>query len=104
ITGNIDVSNIRITEKAVLPRLPVRPNKKRNLMLGVIFGLMIGIGLSFLREYLDRTLHTEEDVEKYLGLPVLSVIPMGGQAGGKSYGYGSHHKSTKRKKKTGDRQ
>jgi len=99
ITGNIDVSNIRITENAVLPRLPVRPNKKRNLMLGVIFGLMIGIGLSFLREYLDRTLHTEEDVEKYLGLPVLSVIPMGGQAGGKSYGYGGRHKSSKRKAK-----
>jgi len=99
ITGNMDVSNIRITEKAVLPRFPVRPNKTRNLMLGVIFGLMIGIGLSFLREYLDRTMHTEEDVEKYLGLPVLSVIPMGGQAGGKSYGYGSRHKSSKRKRK-----
>jgi polysaccharide biosynthesis transport protein len=99
ITGNMDVSNIRITEKAVLPKIPVRPNKKRNVMLGVIFGLMIGIGLSFLREYLDRTLHTEEDIEKYLGLPVLSVIPMGGQAGGKSYGYGSRHKSSKRKRK-----
>jgi polysaccharide biosynthesis transport protein len=99
ITGNMDVSNIRITEKAVLPRIPVRPNKKRNLMLGVIFGLMIGIGLSFLREYLDRTLHTEEDVEKYLGLPVLSVIPVGGQAGGKSYGYGGRRKSSKRKRK-----
>ncbi len=99
ITGNMDVSNIRITEKAVFPRFPVRPNKTRNLMLGVIFGLMIGIGLSFLREYLDRTLHTEEDVEKYLGLPVLSVIPVGGQAGGKSYGYGGRHKSSKRKGK-----
>lgn len=103
ITGNMDVSNIRITEKAALPKFPVRPNKKRNLMLGVIFGLMIGIGLSFLREYLDRTLHTEEDVEKYLGLPVLSVIPVGGQAGGKSYGYGGRRKSSKGKEKTGDR-
>ena len=103
ITGNMDVSNIRITEKAVLPKFPVRPNKKRNLMLGVIFGLMIGIGLSFLREYLDRTLHTEEDVEKYLGLPVLSVIPMGGQASGKSYGYGSRHRSSKGKKKRSEK-
>lgn len=103
ITGNMDVSNIRITEKAVLPKIPVRPNKKRNILLGVIFGLMIGIGLSFLREYLDRTLHTEEDVEKYLGLPVLSVIPMGGQAGGKSYGYGGRRKSSKRKKKRSEK-
>jgi capsular polysaccharide biosynthesis protein len=55
---------------------PVRPNKKLNLILSVIFGLMIGIGCSFLWEYLDRSLHTEEDVRRYLDLPVLSVIPL----------------------------
>jgi uncharacterized protein involved in exopolysaccharide biosynthesis len=76
ITGNINVSNIRITEKAQLPILPISPNKKRNFLLGVILGLMIGIGISFLWEYLDRSLRTEEDVRKYLGLPVLSVIPI----------------------------
>lgn len=75
VTGSIDVSNIRIVEKAILPRVPVGPNKKRNFMLAVVIGLMIGIGLSFLWEYLDRSLHTEEDVQRYLGLPVLSVIP-----------------------------
>lgn len=75
VTGSIDVSNIRIVEKAILPRVPVGPNKKRNFMLAVVIGLMIGVGLSFLREYLDRSLHTEEDVQSYLGLPVLSVIP-----------------------------
>ncbi len=86
ITGNIDVSNIRITEKAVLPRSPMSPNKKRNLILGIIVGLMIGVGLSFLWDYLDRSLRTEDDVQSYLGLPVLSVIPMADQASGKSYG------------------
>jgi uncharacterized protein involved in exopolysaccharide biosynthesis len=86
ITGNIDVSNIRITEKAVLPRFPISPNKRRNNMLGIIVGLMIGIGLSFLWEYIDRSLRTEEDVQRYLGLPVLTVIPMADQASGKSYG------------------
>ena len=86
ITGNIDVSNIRITEKAVLPTFPVSPNKKRNVVLGIIIGLMIGIGISFLWEYLDRSLRTEEDVHRYLDLPVLSVIPIADQASGKSYG------------------
>jgi uncharacterized protein involved in exopolysaccharide biosynthesis len=84
ITGNIDVSNIRVTEKANLPRFPVSPNKKRNLILGIIFGLMIGIGLSFLREYLDRTLRNEDAIQKYLDLPVLSVIPLADQAADKS--------------------
>jgi succinoglycan biosynthesis transport protein ExoP len=86
ITGNIDVSNIRITESAVLPRFPMGPNKKRNLMLGIVVGLMIGVGLSFLWEYLDRSLRTEEDVRRYLGLPVLGVIPKADQATDKSYG------------------
>jgi len=76
ITGNIDVSNIRITEEAVMPASPVKPKKKLNLMLSVIFGLMTGAGLAFLWEYLDRSLRTEEDVRRYLGLPVLSVIPV----------------------------
>ena len=83
ITGNIDVSNIRIVEKALMPGFPVSPNKKRNLLLGIVFGLVVGVGLGFLREYIDRTLRTEDDVQKYLGLPVLSVIPLAGLAEGK---------------------
>lgn len=75
IVESMEVSNIRIAENAVIPAAPVKPNKKRNIMLGAIIGLMIGIGFSFLWEYLDRTLRTEEDVQKYLELPVLSVIP-----------------------------
>jgi succinoglycan biosynthesis transport protein ExoP len=76
ITGNVDVSNIRITAEAVLPDSPVKPRKMLNLVLSVIFGLITGAGLAFLWEYLDRSLHTEEDIERYLGLPVLSVIPV----------------------------
>ncbi|GAH82629.1 unnamed protein product, partial [marine sediment metagenome] len=76
ITGNIDISNIRTAEEAVMPLFPVRPKKKLNLILSVIFGLMTGIGLSFLWEYLDRSLRTEEDVRRYLDLPVLSIVPL----------------------------
>jgi len=76
ITGNISVSNIRITEEAVIPQAPIKPNKKLNLILSIIFGLMTGVGIAFLWEYLDRSLRTEEDVRRYLDLPVLSIIPM----------------------------
>jgi len=86
VTGNIDVSNIRIVEKALLPTTPAGPNKKRNLGLGAVIGLMIGISLAFFLEYLDRSLHTEEDIEKHLGLPVLSVIPKADRAKSKGYG------------------
>jgi len=95
ISGNIDVSNIRITEKATMPQFPVSPNKKRNLMIGFVFGLMLGVGLSFLKEYIDRTIHTEDDVQRYLNLPVLSVIPKAEQARDKGY-YGSRGTRSKK--------
>ncbi len=76
LTGNIDISNIRITEKAVLPKKPVRPKKILNLILGVIFGLLIGVGFSFMLEYIDRSITTEADVKKYIDLPVLAMIPV----------------------------
>jgi len=76
IIGNAGVSNVRVTEKAIIQQTPVRPKKVRNLILSIIFGLMFGVGISFLWEYLDRSLRTEEDVQRYLHLPVLSIIPI----------------------------
>jgi uncharacterized protein involved in exopolysaccharide biosynthesis len=76
IGENIDVSNIRIVEEAVAPGMPIRPDKVRNLLLGMALGLMTGMMLAFFREYLDRSIRTEEDIQRYLKLPVLSVIPV----------------------------
>lgn len=76
ITGNIQVSNIQITAPASLPKFPVNIDTQRNLILGLIIGLMLGIGISFLLETMDVSLRTEEDVQKYFDLPVLSIIPI----------------------------
>ena len=72
---NTGISNIRIAEKAIGPQSPVKPKKILNFILSIIFGLIIGTSLAFLWEYLDRSLRTEEDVQRYIKLPVLSVIP-----------------------------
>ncbi len=76
IMGNLDVSNIRIAEKAPLPVSPIKPKKELNVILSILLGLLTGVGLSFFWEYLDRSLRTEEDIERYLALPVLSVVPL----------------------------
>lgn len=99
IMGNLDVSNIRIAEEATIPPEPVKPKKMLNLILSVIFGLMTGIGLSFFWEYLDQSLRTEEDVQKYLGLPVLSIIPV---ADGAERGAESRGQRTKREGQKSD--
>ena len=75
IVVNTGISNIRIAEKAIGPQSPVKPKKILNFILSIIFGLIIGTSLAFLWEYLDRSLRTEEDVQRYIKLPVLSVIP-----------------------------
>ena len=88
ITDTMVISNIRVAEKANKPLSPFKPNKKRNLLLSIIVGLLLGVGLAFFREYIDRTIHTEEDVQRVLGLNVLSVIPKAEKGKGEGYGYG----------------
>ena len=67
--------DIQVMDKATIPQKPISPNKKLNLAIGLFLGLMISLGVVFLLEYLDDTIKTESDVEKYLGLPVLGLIP-----------------------------
>ena len=62
-------------DRAIVPINPISPNKKLNLAIAFFLGLMISVGIVFLLEYLDSTIKTESDVEKYLDLPVLGVIP-----------------------------
>jgi polysaccharide biosynthesis transport protein len=76
IEGTFDGSNIRIAENAVLPPHPVKPKKMINLVLSIILGLMTFVILAFFIEYMDRSIKTEEDVQRYIDLPVLSIIPM----------------------------
>ncbi len=65
-----------IVEKAMVPGMPVSPNKKKNLLLGLIVGLMAGIGIAFFVEYLDNTIKYPEETEKALGLPVLGLVSL----------------------------
>jgi capsular exopolysaccharide synthesis family protein len=89
-------SNIRIVDRALAPGGPSSPNLKQDLSSGLLFGLVFGIGLVLLLEYLDRTVKTSEQVEHLLGLPTLAVIPdindtgsgYGGYRGYGGYGYG----------------
>lgn len=82
------VSNVRIVDRALIPDGRFRPSYKRNLALALLLGAAFGIGLAFLLEYLDRSLRTIEQVEKYTSLPALGIIPAVGSASGNVYSYG----------------
>ncbi len=75
LTGGLISSNIRIIDKAEIPIKPVRPKIKLNILLSVVLGLLFGGGLSFFFEYLDNTVKTTDDIERYINLPLLGLIP-----------------------------
>ena len=64
-----------VYEKAEPERAPAKPNMVLNLALGGVLGLMFGFGLAFLLEYMDTTVKSLDDVERFLGVPVLAVVP-----------------------------
>jgi len=79
----MDVQNVQIVDKASTPAnpSPVKPNKKLNLAIALVLGLLVSVGLAFLLEYLDTRIKTEEDVQRYLELPVLGSIAEHGEEG-----------------------
>ncbi|CCC57888.1 YveK family protein [Caloramator australicus] len=67
--------SIQIIDNAVFPDKPVKPKKLLNIAIAFFLGIMISLGATFMLEYMDNTLKTESDVEKYLELPVIGIIP-----------------------------
>lgn len=68
-------TTVEIVEEAEAPERPSSPLVVLNIFLSVVLGLLAGTGLAFFVEYLDVSIKTVDEVEKYLGLPVLAVIP-----------------------------
>lgn len=75
LTEEMKTGNIRIIDKAEVPELPVKPKKKRNLLLAVIVGLSLGVGIAFFLEYLDNTIKLPEEIKEELKIPYLGPVP-----------------------------
>ncbi|TKH02925.1 capsular biosynthesis protein [Peribacillus simplex] len=72
----MNVDNVSILAKAEIKEnpAPVKPNPLLNITIAVVVGLMAGIGLAFLLEYMDNTIRDEKDIETFLDLPLLGSI------------------------------
>ncbi|MBY0029988.1 capsular biosynthesis protein [Priestia aryabhattai] len=76
ISKIMKVDNVSVLSKAEIKGevSPVKPEPLLNIAIAIVIGLMLGVGLSFLLEYLDNTIKTEQDIESILELPVMGAI------------------------------
>ena len=81
-------STAQIVEKAATPEYRWYPSYRKNLEKALVLGVFLGLGLVLLVDFLDRSVRTQDQVEKFLKLPALGTIPAVGTAGGSAYGYG----------------
>lgn len=70
----MSINNVSIVSKATADDQPVSPRTKLNIAAGIVIGLLLGIGLAFLRELSDRTVTSEEFLTEELGLKGLGII------------------------------
>jgi capsular exopolysaccharide synthesis family protein len=102
VSAGMNASNIRVVDTAVPPTRPVRPRPILNLSLALLFGLCFGVGTAFLQEHLDNTLKNSGDVERFLRVPALALIPSRESLGhGNVGGYGLAEKLVSHKNGNG---
>ena len=75
INDMMEVESVSTIDVAKVPGSPVSPNKLMNIAIATVLGMMVSVGLVFVREFLDRTYKTPIDIERHLGLPILGAIP-----------------------------
>lgn len=95
VSSALRASNIRVVDAAVPPASPVKPRVTVNLAFGLLLGLAGGAGLAFVQERIDNTLKSSDDIEHFLHIPVLGVIPFADADGQrKRPRFGSHFART----------
>ncbi|MDP4179691.1 MAG: polysaccharide biosynthesis tyrosine autokinase [Bacillota bacterium] len=81
----IEVKNVKVIDTAKIPTDPIKPNKKMNVALAGLLGLILGVSIIYLMEFIDHTFKKPEEVERKLDLNVIGTIPTfeGGKRGKK---------------------
>ena len=69
------ISSIQVIEPAIVPELPIYPNKKLLILQAFLISLVFGYGLALFLDYLDDSIKSEEEIKKLLPYTILGKIP-----------------------------
>lgn len=76
VDAQVRSTDAHVLAAASAPASPIRPTPVRNVILAIAVGLLFGVGIACLREYLDDSVRTKDELAKVAGLPVLGTIPV----------------------------
>jgi polysaccharide biosynthesis transport protein len=79
IAASIRSNNVSVVDRASAPQYPVRPQKRRIALAGLLLGLLAGLGLVLVRDYQGNTIRDPEEIERYLHLDLLAAVPRYGE-------------------------
>jgi polysaccharide biosynthesis transport protein len=75
VVGELGENQATVIDRALAATAPYRPQPLRNLGLALVIGLIAGLALAFLIEFVDDTIKSPEEITEILDLPVLGVVP-----------------------------
>ncbi len=85
LSGQLRGNNVRVVDPAIVPDRPIKPNKPKNVLLGLVAGVVLGFACAMLVELLDQSVRTQDDVATRLGQPFLGVVPQAVVKAGRIY-------------------
>ena len=71
----VKASGVEVIDKAIMPENPIKPNKKMNVLIAMVLGVMVSVFIIFLIEALNTKIKEPRDIEEKLGIPVFGVVP-----------------------------
>ena len=74
VVNIVSFNNIQLLSDAQVNKQPINDNQTRNILIGLVIGLVAGIGLVLFLDSLDDSVNSEEEVEEFLGVPVLGKV------------------------------
>lgn len=76
VTSVMKIEGVNVIENGRVPTSPSSPNTTKNVVIGIALGLVLSVAVIIVKFMLDDTIKNSDDVEKYLGMSTLSLIPL----------------------------